>query len=350
MKAANLIAPKTLVYEDVPDPVCPEEGVILKVYACGICGSDLRTYEGGSNYAKYPAILGHEIAGEIIESQHPNYPVGQILAVAPATPCGTCYFCLRGMHNLCDNLKMIGIAAGIPGGFAEYLPLTREILDKGSIVVLPNGIDYNKCVLAEPASSCLSCQENANVSLGDKVLIIGAGTLGCLNGIVAKLRGAGDVLFAEPSPVKVKLARQVGFDSIIQEYSSHASLHEAVMERSSGRGMDLVITANPSPQAQADALKLCRKRGKVIFFGGISKDATPQLDTNIIHYKEVMIFGANAYAPRHFRTAVDLILADKIEAQKFISKRYPLNQIEQGFMDMKQGIILKGIFDHTYKE
>ncbi len=177
MKAANLLAPKTLSYQEVPDPDCPKDGLVLQVHACGICGSDLRTYEGGSGYAQYPAILGHEITGEIVESHHPAFPVGQILAVAPVTPCGSCYYCQRGMQNLCENLKMIGIAAGIQGGFAEYLSLTAEILEKGCVEILPKHANIppfcERLLLAV-------LQENAAYH-GCKVLIIGA-DMGCLNG------------------------------------------------------------------------------------------------------------------------------------------------------------------------
>lgn len=347
MKAANLIAPKTLVYQDVPDPDCPENGVLVKVHACGICGSDLRTYEGGSSYAKYPAILGHEITGEIVESRHPSFQTGQILAIAPVTPCGKCYYCQRGMQNLCDNLKMIGIAAGVDGGFAEYLALTEEILENGCVFTLPEGIDNIPTVIAEPASSCLCCQENANVTLGDEVLVVGAGTLGLLNGTISRLRGANEVIIVEPSSEKIRLANHVGFETVIGEFSSHKDVYETVMNKTSGRGMDVVITACPSPQAQADALKLVKKRGKVIFFGGLGKNSIPQLETNLVHYREIQIFGANAYTPRHYRMAIELILNNKIEANKFISARYPLSRIEDGFSDMKKGTILKGIYDYT---
>jgi L-iditol 2-dehydrogenase len=350
MKAANLLGPKNLSYEEVPDPICPNGGVIVKVHACGICGSDLRTYEGGSSYAKFPAILGHEITGEIHESNHPSFQVGQILAVAPVTPCNHCYYCKRGMQNLCSNLEMIGIASGVQGGFAQYLSLTKDNLEKGSVVVLPKGVDNIPTVIAEPASSCLSCQENANVSLGDQVMIIGAGTLGTLNGLIAKLRGAKDVIMVEPNSDKVKMAKTLGFDTFIEEFSSHQSVNDYVMEITKGRGMDVVITACPSPMAQADALGLTRKRGKVIFFGGVSKDAKPELDTNIIHYREVTILGANAYAPRHFKMAVNIILEEKIDASRFITKRYPLNLIEQGFKDMKKGVLLKGIYDYSLNQ
>ncbi len=347
MKAATLVAPKNLVYQDVATPGCPEDGVLLQVHACGICGSDLRTYEGGSAYAKYPAILGHEITGEIVESHHPSFRKGQCLAVGPVTPCGNCYYCRRGMQNLCENLKMIGIAAGIDGGFAELLPLSREILEKGCVVLLPDGIDNIPTVVSEPASSCLCCQENANVTLGDQVLIIGAGTLGLLNGTISRLRGAAEVVIAEPSPEKVRLARYVGFETIVEEFSSHQFVYDTVMAKTSGLGMDVVITACPSPQAQNDALRLARKRGKVILFGGLGKGAAPQLDTNLIHYREIQVYGANAYTPRHYRMALDLILQGKINAGKFISARYSLEHVEDGFEDMKKGTILKGIYDHS---
>lgn len=349
MKAATLLAPKKIVYQDVPDPECPKDGIILQVHACGICGSDLRTYEGGSSYAKYPAILGHEITGVIVESRNPSFPTGQLLAVAPVIPCGECYYCQRGMQNLCDNLKMIGIAAGINGGFAEYLSLTGEILDKGCVAILPEGIDNIPTVIAEPMSSCLCCQENANVTIGDSVLVIGAGTLGLLNSTISKIRGAGEIIIVEPGLEKIRFAQSFGFDNVINEFSSHNDVYEKVMDLTSGRGADVVITACPSSQAQADALRLARKRGKVIFFGGIGKNEVPHLDANLVHYREIQIFGANAYTPRHYRMALGLILNHKVEAAKFITSRYPLDQIENGFADMKKGTILKGIYHHSFK-
>lgn len=343
MKAMVLHGPLNLKYQDVPDPICPGDGVVVKVEACGICGSDLRTYEGGSQNKVYPAIIGHEIAGVVVESNNAEFKKGVHLAIAPMIPCGECWYCLRGIQNLCDNMREIGLATGIPGGFAEYISLSGEMLKKGCINEISEGSDYLGSIIAETASSCLYAQENANLVMDDLVLIIGAGTIGCLHADIAKIRGARDTINAELNQDKTRLALKQGFEGVVNSSSGSEELRKMVLDKSEGRGADVVICACPSGQAQADALKLVRKRGKVIFFGGIPKGTLPALDTNLIHYNEINIFGASAYTPRHNKKALELVTSGRIKAIKYITHRYGLQELELAFQAMKNGRMIKGV-------
>ncbi len=343
IKAVLLNGPSDLSYQEVPDPICPTDGVVIRVLACGICGSDLRTYEGGSSNKIYPSIIGHEIVGEIVESNNNEFQMGTHLAIAPMVPCGDCWCCNSGFSNLCENMKEIGLATGIPGGFAQYMSLTGEILNKGCINVLKEGSNYENAVLIETASSVLGSHINTNMGNEDLVLVIGSGAIGCLHSEIAKLKGAKEVMIVELSQDKVNLSKQQGFEGIYCFNSGDEELKRLVDEKTNGKGADVVITACPSGQAQADALNLVRKRGKVIFFGGIAKDTQPQLNTNKIHYDEIQIFGASAYSPEINRMAFELVTSGKIDAEKYITHRYGLQDLNFAFKEMKQGKMIKGI-------
>lgn len=343
MKAAVLYGPNDVRYEDVNTPACPEDGILVKTIACGICGSDLRTYGGGTASAVLPSISGHEIAGEIAESNMEDFPVGTKLSIACTVACGECWYCKNGMQNQCDNLKMIGTANGVNGGFAEYVAFTGEMVRNGCFNSFPEDFDPVDTVLAETASSVLNAQINTNLVMEDLVVVIGAGTIGCLHSEIAKIRGTKEVIIAEMNEEKAALALKQGFENVYNYSSSDPALKQLIMEKTNGRGADTVICACPVGQAQADALTLVRKRGKVIFFGGINPKSASVLDTNLIHYKEITVYGANAYSPEINRRALNLVLSGQLDAKKFITHRYALKDLAQGYEDMRAGKVIKGV-------
>lgn len=343
MYASVLYGPYDLRYEEVDAPACPPQGILIKTIACGICGSDLRTYGGGSAKTIYPAISGHEIAGEVVESNYPAFPVGAKLSIAPVIPCGRCWYCTNGIQNQCDNMRMIGTAEGIAGGFAEYVAFSQDMLDTGCFNIIPDGVDPVDTVIAETASSVLNAQINTNIVMEDLVVVIGAGTIGCLHSEIAGIRGVKETIIVEMNPDKAQLARVRGFKNIYTMGSSDPDLKKLVLEKTNGRGADTVISACPAGQAQADAINLARKRGKVIFFGGIPPKGGVILDTNAIHYKEITIYGASAYSPEVNRRALNLVLSGQLDAKKYISHRYELMDLAKGFEDMGKGKMIKGV-------
>jgi L-iditol 2-dehydrogenase len=150
MKAAFLTGPKKLELRDIPEPRCPEDGLVLKVVACGICGSDIRRWREGPPAGAGGVIPGHEAAGIVTEmgQKCALFELGDRLAIAPDVHCDKCYFCERELYNLCDNLQLVGITPGYPGGFAEKMALTGDILNNGIVHRMPEGLSFKHAAVS----------------------------------------------------------------------------------------------------------------------------------------------------------------------------------------------------------
>ncbi len=346
MKALVYKGIKNLVLEEVETPSCPPDGILLRVKACGFCGSDLRTYHSGHQHVNPPWIIGHEVAGvvEEIGEKVDGYKVGDRLAVAPPVYCGKCYFCERGIFYLCENIKEI--AQHWPGGFAEFMVIPPEALKLGNVNHIPDGISFEEAAIAEPASSCVNAQENAQITIGETVTIIGAGPIGCFHLQIARTRGALQVIMMDILDKRLELVKRFSPDVLIN--NKKEDYVKKIMKATDNLGSDVVIVACPSAQAQMDSLKLVRKGGRVIFFGGLShgKSIVP-LDTNLIHYKGLHVFGATTFSPAHNKMALKLISQGKIEAKKYITHVFPLEDFKEAIKVLEEGEALKVILKPT---
>ncbi len=339
MKAAILRGPRQLTVEEIPTPQAADDGILLQVMACGVCGSDLRTYLHGPRFAVDKVIMGHEIGGtvEAVGSQASGYAVGDRLAIAPDVHCGQCYYCRRGLFNLCDDLKFLG--AQYPGGFAEYLALPGEVLTRGIVHPMPAGISFAEATVAEPSSSVLSSHFKAGTTVGDTVVVIGAGPIGCLHVEVARARGA-RVIIAEVAPERLKMAERFGPEAVID--SSQEDPVERVHALTGGIGADIVIAAVGVSAVHNQAVEMVRKGGRVVLFGGLPKDkAMTTLDGNVIHYGEIAVVGAFSYHPTRHKLALDLIAEGKIRASKLITHTFSLDDAVAAFETAARGEGLK---------
>jgi len=338
MKAAVFKDIENIVVEEILVPECPEEGVLVKVISCGICGSDVRNYSSGLRDNIKNQIIGHEIGGIIEEvgGRVKNYKVRDRLAIAPDISCGECIYCRMNFPNLCANHKMIG--AHFPGGFAQYIPLTKEILQKGIIHKMPENISYDEAALSEPLSSVVACQERVNVSLGDNVAIIGDGPIGCLHASLARARGASKIIVV--GLLRLKELEKFDIDYVID--AGRQDPVEEVLKFTGGKGVDIAIVANPVASTQEQAVEMVRKRGQVVIFGGVSKqNPFTSLNSNIIHYNELSIIGSFSYHPEHHRKALEYISQKKIDSKKFINLSLPLEKIVEGILAAREGKALK---------
>jgi len=255
---------KALVYhaiqdfriEEVEKPVCPLKGLLLKVKACGLCGGDVRTYFGGHKSITPPWIIGHEIAGVVEEasSQTKGFHKGDRLAVAPVVYCGRCNFCLRGQYYLCQNVKEI--AQHWPGGFAEFMAIPEEALKLGNVNVIPESLSFEEAAISEPPSSCLNAQDRADIGLGDTVVIIGAGPVGCFHCEIARIRGALKIIMVDLLNKRLKLAERFSPDLLLD--SSDSGYLKKINDETQGLGTDVVIVACSSIKAQQDALEMAQ--------------------------------------------------------------------------------------------
>lgn len=343
MKAAIQTGVRQFEVREVPDPALPDDGVILRVTACGVCGSDLRRWREGLPAGVDGIIPGHEIAGEVIAvgAKVSHIAVGDRLALAPDIHCGRCWYCQRGLFNLCDHTRLLGITPGYPGGFAEKLAVTGEVLANGIVHPIPAGLPDEIAALAEPCSSVLASHLKTNTSLNDVVVVIGAGPIGALLVMIAKVRGA-RALIVVRSERRRELIARFEPDAIID--SSREDMVARVRELTHSLGADIAICANPDASTQAAAVQMVRKGGKVVLFGGLPK-ANPMttLDSNRIHYGEIEVMGAFSYHPTAHAMALDLFARGAIPIDRLITHRFSLDEIDVAFATANSGEGLKVI-------
>lgn len=344
MKAVVVRAPMQFNVEDVPTPDVPKRGLLLKVHACGLCGSDLRTLRNGHRKVAFPWIIGHEISGEVVEvgdKYQGPWQEGDLLAVGPLAYCGVCDFCVSGQYELCENYREI--AQAWPGGFAEYIAIPEGCLRLGTIQHVPEGLDPAFAAISEPISSCVNAQERGQVGLGDTVVIIGTGPIGCIHTSLARVRGADKVFIADIVDDRLKLAE--AFEPDVTINAARTDLVEEVRRLTDGKGAEVIITATPAPIAVVQAVEMARKGGRILIFGGLPKDnSKPGVDMNTIHYNALHLIGTTTFAPRHQRIALHLMASGRIPADKLVTHRFPLSEFKKGATMALEGKTLKVVF------
>lgn len=341
MKAAFLTSPRTLDVREVPDPDVPNDGLVMETKACGICGSDLRRWKEGPPSGCEGITPGHEAAGIVtkVGPQCRDFEVGDHIAIAPDVHCSRCYYCKHEMYNLCDNLRFVGITPGYPGGFAEQMALTGEILVDGIVNKMPEGLSFTHAAVSELCNSVLATHEKAGTDSGDTVVVIGAGPAGCLHVCVAKNRGA-RVIVLEIAETRRKMAERFKPNLVMD--ASGADVVNRVKEFTDGVGADTIICANPVAQTHTLAVEMVRKGGKVMLFGGLPK-ANPMttLNGNTIHYGEIEVIGAFSYHPRFHTLSLNLLAEKKLPIASLITHTFELDKINEAYQTAVGGEALK---------
>lgn len=342
MKAAVYLSPGNIKIQEIPKPQPNPGEVLLKVKACAICGTDVRIYSFGQANVKPPHIIGHEIAAVIEELGEgvAGYQKGARVILATPVGCGRCEFCLQARPNLCPQIKAIGYYYS--GGFAQGMIVPKEAVSQGNILPMPEDLSFVEASLAEPLSCCINGQEYLNIGLGDTVVIIGSGPIGCMHAELARASGATKIIMSDLSEGRLDLARRIEADVYVN--ARKENLIERVLEETHNLGAEVVIVACPSPQAQEEALGMVKARGRVSFFGGLPHNKSRiNFDSNIIHYKEVGVFGAFASHPLQYKKALHLFTSKKIRAHKFITHRFSLEDIEKGIRKVRDHGALKAV-------
>ncbi|MDR2021358.1 MAG: alcohol dehydrogenase catalytic domain-containing protein [Treponema sp.] len=329
MKAAVYLDKDKIEVREVPTPKPDAGSVLVKVRSCAVCGSDIRIFHHGNSRVKPPQILGHESSGEVVETgaNVTRFKKGDRVALGADVPCGECSFCEAGIGNNCQINYAMGYQ--FAGSFAEYVLLNKTVVNYGPVHRIPDAMSFDEGALAEPLACVLNAVELAGIRLGDTVVIIGAGPIGCMIIPVAYMSGAARVIVVQRSRPRMEGAKKFNADVYI--CSSEEDPIKRVLEETGGLGADVIFTANPSPQSHADALKMARNRARINLFGGLPAGSTVTLDTNIIHYKELFVMGAHGSLPRHHQQAIELIAAKRPDIRPYMSHFFSLDKINEAF-------------------
>ena len=332
MLAAVYHGPNDLRVEEVAMPKIGSDEMLIKVASASICGTDIRILHG--NHRMYPEgtvrIPGHEVVGTIYElgEKVEGYQIGQKVFCAPNTGCGHCRQCTTGNNNLCSHYDAIGVTSD--GGFAEYVRIPANSVRQGNIIPIGFSVDSAVAALMEPFACVLRGQNALRIQPGEIVLVIGAGPIGVMHTKLAKARGAGKVIVSEPIADRVDQVKRMGADMVINPTTE--DLKKAVLEESQGNGADVIIVAAPVHAAQESALDLAAISGRINFFGGLPKDRpTINFDSNLVHYKELVITATTACSTADCRQAADIVNAGVVDLSDVISRRFPLSEAFKAF-------------------
>jgi len=332
--AAVFTGNEQLELRQVPTPLCPPGGLLIRVTAAAICATDIKTLrradvklkDGKERSMALPRVLGHKFAGHIAErgADVQEFTVGERVVIAPTVPCGSCHYCRRGFAEMCDRLRVFGY--DWDGGFSEFACVEKDVLDAGCVIRIPDNVADQHACLAEPISCALNCLELSPVAEGDTVAIIGTGPLGVIIADLAKWKGARTVVVADRSAEQIEAARVSAADIYVN--TSTEDLKTKIDELTGGRGVEVLIVACSAPEAQADVLHLIAKRGKINLFAGLPRgNSTVCWDTNMIHYAECSVTGTHGSQPVHVREALALLESGAIQAAGYISHTFALSQI-----------------------
>jgi L-iditol 2-dehydrogenase len=341
MKVARFYAPGDVRLEDAPEPEVGAGEVKIRVRNCSTCGTDLKIFRNGHPNIDPPRVIGHEIAGEVVDvgAGVVGWAAGDRVQVIAAVPCGECRQCKRDRMSICENQTSVGYQ--YEGGFAEYLIVPREVLKVDGLNRIPDGVGFDEASVAEPLACVINGQRLAGVGAGDVVVVVGAGPIGCLHVRLAKAHGAGRVILADLSLERLKLsADRVAPDDVID--ASAQDLVEEVLRLTDGEGADVVITAVAAGSVQEQALKMTARGGRISFFGGLPKD-NPIIacDSNLVHYRELTIVGANGSSPEDNREALRMIASGTVPVADLITHRLPMERVLEAFDIVASGTAIK---------
>jgi L-iditol 2-dehydrogenase len=317
---------------EAPVPAVGEDELLVRVEATAICGTDMKIVRSGHRKLRpgQSIILGHEFVGTIEQagSRVTNYPVGTRVGVAPNMGCGRCEMCGRGLANMCPDYSAFGIDRD--GSHTELVCIPAAAIAQGNVIPLSPGVPPAEAALAEPLSCVVNGMRAVQLWPGDSVLIFGAGPMGLLNLLLALACGASRVWVVDLNDVRLEQARTLGASEVFN--SSRGPVKDWIGHLTGGRGVDVAITAVPVRQVQEEAVGLLAPFGRLNLFAGLpSGQSMAQLNTNAIHYKNLIVTGMTGGAPQDYRTALKLIESGRVDVRKIVSHVFALHEVGRAY-------------------
>jgi L-iditol 2-dehydrogenase len=346
MNAAMFYAPMDVRFERTEVPVAGPGELLVNVRAALTCGTDIKTYQRGHPVIipKVPSTFGHEYSGEVVQVGEgvEGIESGDRVTACNAVPCYECYYCKIGKNSLCENLLIVN------GAYAEYIVVPERMV-KHNVYKLPENMTYEEAALSEPLGTAVHAIRYAKIDMGDTVAVVGSGPLGLMLARLSHLQGAKVILLGKGAE-RLNTATEFGVNEIIDitEIPDPAGRIQAVKGLTGrGRGADVVIEAVGKPEAWEEALQMGRKAAKIVFFGGCSKGTTITVDTFLLHYTELTLYGVFHQTPDDYKRACDLLADRLVDGRKFVKESLPLSQLIEAFDRVKALEAIKYAIDPT---
>jgi len=321
MMAAVLYGKEHLQVEPVAVPRIDRGDILVRVRVALTCGTDVKVFRRGYHARMIvpPAVFGHELAGDVVAvgEEVGKFTIGQRVVASNSAPCDRCFFCKRGLENLCEDLLFNN------GAYAEYIRIPARIVERNTYLI-PAHVGYYDAALVEPLACVVRGFEETAPHAGDTIAIIGLGSIGLMFVKLAKLYGC-RVIAVGRRKTQLDRAAALGADELIVAGESDAV--RTIRNLTDGRGADIAIEAVGKPQTWEWAPRMVRRGGTVNFFGGCPNDSTVNLDTALLHYSEITCKASFHHTPAYIRKALDLVSAGHIAASFFVNREEPLTNL-----------------------
>lgn len=324
MMAAVLYGKEHVQIEPVAVPSLRRGDVLVRVRAALTCGTDVKVFRRGYHARMIvpPALFGHELAGDIVAvgPEVHNFSVGQRVVAANSAPCLECFYCRRGVQNLCEDLLFNN------GAYAEYIRIPARIVER-NMYEIPAHVSYQDAALIEPLACVLRGIDETGIRPGDYVSVIGLGPIGMMFVRMAKVYGA-NVIAIGRRQSQLDRAARLGADHLILNANDNDVLAQA-RRITGGYGVDVAIEAVGKPETWQLAVSMLRRGGTVNFFGGCPSDSQVALDTQLLHYSEITCKASFHHTPAHVRKALQHVSQGEISATEFVNREEPLSNLLQ---------------------
>ncbi len=321
MKALTLTGPSQFSFGDVPEPALLEDEVLIRVAACGICGSDVHGMDGSTGRRIPPLIMGHEAAGTVVRCgpKAGDWKEGERVTFDSTLYCGVCEYCADGQVNLCKNRRILGVSCGDyrqHGAFAEYVSVPGRVVCR-----LPGRVTFEQAVFVEPTAVALHAVRRAHVGPGQTGLVVGAGIIGLLTVQALKAAGCEKVYATDLSEGRLALARELGADEVFP--AKAGGLKDAMLARTGGEGVDVAMECVGISTTVQSAIDCVRKGGTVGLVGNLAQRIEFPLQSVVT--REISLFGSCASAGE-YPDALEEIAAGRIRVEPLTSAVRPLEE------------------------
>ncbi|NLJ41393.1 MAG: alcohol dehydrogenase catalytic domain-containing protein [Clostridiales bacterium] len=338
----NYYAPLDVRIEPMESMPKADKGeVLVKIEACAICGTDVKSFVNGNPRIKPPQVMGHEFCGEIVELGEgvTNYKLGQRVSMATTIGCGECYYCKKGKTNLCKSSEAMGFH--YPGAMAPYIKIPEKAVRQNHLVDVGD-LDPHLAALGEPMSCAMNDLSRVPDEELESALVMGLGPLGLIHAVILREKGVKNIVCVEFPGKRFDMAKEMGFETVLRP----DEIDDRYLELSHGLGFDLVIITAPSNSVQSKAPMYARKGGYVSYFASLPVgNEMLEMNSRTLHYNELILYGTSDSTVKHVKEAIDILSKNPDGFKPLITHVMKLADFHKAMDEIKEGNAVKIILE-----